>query len=262
MKIWILSDLHNESLHSEPWLPESIPDADVCICAGDIDRGARESVDFMAAQIRPHMPVVGVLGNHEFYGHTVEREISEARHWGRRRDVSMLENDTTVIDGTRFIGAVLWSDFALQGTPAQSARAALEGMSDYEYTGTKLGSFTPGMSAKLHAESLAYIESVLATPFDGDTVIVTHHSPSPQSIDRSFSGDLLNPAYHSNLEWLIEKYQPALWVHGHTHSNADYDIGSTRVICNPRGYGMENRRGFDPGLVVEIGGYHPKPPGL
>jgi hypothetical protein len=27
-----------------------------------------------------------------------------------------------------------------------------------------------------------------------------------------------------------------LWTHGHTHEDFDYMIGTTRVVCNPRGY--------------------------
>jgi hypothetical protein len=47
-----------------------------------------------------------------------------------------------------------------------------------------------------------------------------------------------------------------LWVHGHTHDSFDYRVGTTRVLCNPRGYardGMVENPRFDPGLGVEIG---------
>jgi hypothetical protein len=27
-----------------------------------------------------------------------------------------------------------------------------------------------------------------------------------------------------------------MWTHGHTHHEFDYMVGSTRVVCNPRGY--------------------------
>ena len=44
-----------------------------------------------------------------------------------------------------------------------------------------------------------------------------------------------------------------LWVHGHTHDSADYTIGATRVLCNPRGYsGVELNPRFDPNLLVEV----------
>jgi Icc-related predicted phosphoesterase len=63
----------------------------------------------------------------------------------------------------------------------------------------------------------------------------------------------LNPAFASGLEDVIEKYQPDLWIHGHTHVPCDYELCGTRVVCNPRGYPNEiSSDGFAPDLVVEI----------
>jgi len=63
----------------------------------------------------------------------------------------------------------------------------------------------------------------------------------------------LHTAFANRLEGIIEKYQPDLWIHGHTHVACDYEIYGTRVMCNPRGYPSESSaEGFAPGLVVEI----------
>ncbi|MDX8482282.1 hypothetical protein RFN28_28060 [Mesorhizobium sp. VK24D] len=81
-----------------------------------------------------------------------------------------------------------------------------------------------------------------------------HASPAARAIDSSrFNGDLLNAAYASDLSALIEAGRPALWLHGHTHDSCDYQVGNTRVVCNPRGYEDENAA-FDPALVVWVGG--------
>lgn len=50
---------------------------------------------------------------------------------------------------------------------------------------------------------------------------------------------------------VIEDGRPALWVHGHTHDSCDYELGATRIVCNPRGYEDENSA-FDPELVVTL----------
>ncbi len=48
---------------------------------------------------------------------------------------------------------------------------------------------------------------------------------------------LMNGAYSSSLdEFILDHPQIKLWTHGHTHEDFDYMIGSTRVVCNPRGY--------------------------
>jgi Icc-related predicted phosphoesterase len=89
-----------------------------------------------------------------------------------------------------------------------------------------------------HARTLAYFKSVLAEQHDKKFVVVGHHTPSPFSIHPKYAHDkLMNGGYHSDLiDFILEKQQIKLWTHGHTHEEFDYMIGSTRVVCNPRGY--------------------------
>lgn len=262
MKIWLLSDLHTEVVGIS-LIP---PDADICIAAGDIDRGGERHVQWLKEFVAPHMPVVSVLGNHEFYRSSVERERIAAGRAAAQGDVHVLDDMTWTENGVRFIGATLWTDYDLYNPDADPdvrigyMRHARAGLNDHRLVRDSSDNsrpFLPSHARELHQRSVEYIESVLAEDFDGDTVVVTHHSPSPRSVHQVFQGDVLTPAFSSDLEWLIEKYQPAAWVHGHTHSSFDYEIGGTRVICNPRGYSGENAD-FDAGFVIEIGGYRPR----
>jgi Icc-related predicted phosphoesterase len=50
---------------------------------------------------------------------------------------------------------------------------------------------------------------------------------------------------------MILDRQSDLWVHGHVHSQSDYMIGRTRVVCNARGH-VEDPSGFDPAFVVSV----------
>jgi hypothetical protein len=104
---------------------------------------------------------------------------------------------------------------------------------------------------------------VLATPFAGSTVVVTHHAVALQSADPKYHRDHLTAAFASDLSDLIAAAQPALWVHGHVHNSADYQIGKTRILSNPHGYCTENPP-FNPALVVEVGSLRrgPRAPGL
>lgn len=104
-----------------------------------------------------------------------------------------------------------------------------------------------------HQASRAYLERVLAEPHDGPKVVVTHHAPSPLSLDPAH--DQLNFCYASNLANLLEDVGPDLWVHGHIHRAVDYTIGNTRIVSNPHGYRFEPRErtnGFDPSLVIDV----------
>ena len=71
------------------------------------------------------------------------------------------------------------------------------------------------------------------------------------SVHPRYESQALNSAFASDMTDVIVAGRPELWVHGHTHDNADYVRGETRVLCNPGGYHSENPR-FNPRLVVEV----------
>lgn len=83
-------------------------------------------------------------------------------------------------------------------------------------------------------------------------IIVTHHAPSLRSIPKSYRTDSLSAAYASHLDSFVESSGAKLWIHGHIHTQQDYMIGNTRVICNPRGYPNEPNEDFIQDLVVDI----------
>ncbi len=96
-------------------------------------------------------------------------------------------------------------------------------------------------------------------PHDGPTVVITHFAPSRKSISPKFEGSPVNACFVSDLEPQILRWQPELWVHGHTHGSFDYKVGKTRVVCNARGYakdGVPENPKFNPALVLELEGAH------
>jgi hypothetical protein len=115
-----------------------------------------------------------------------------------------------------------------------------------------------------HRAARRFLQETLATEFDGDTVVVTHHAPSFRSLygwdpERPQAFGNLDWCYASDLEYLMTgEGAPRLWIHGHTHASRDYAVGATRVIANPRGYPPElcskvrENPNFDAGLIVEI----------
>ena len=261
MRLWILSDLHIESCRWD--VPDPRPDYDVLIAAGDIHNPASAGVEWLAERAAGK-PVIYVPGNHEWYAgggeRPMDREASRAEQLAREAGVTWLMDDTAIIGGVRFIGATLWTDYALYGDVRMGMRAARVGLNDHRMIYTKAvgAAFSPEDARALHEQSLAFIKQTVAEPFDGATVIVTHHLPHPKSIAPRFLGDPLNPAFCSDLSPFVEACGAALWVHGHTHASLDYRAGQTRVVCNPKGYGprgpgapIENQL-FDPGFVVNV----------
>lgn len=252
MKIWLLSDLHLEYVDLRE--PLAIPGADVCVVAGDLCRAPANGVYWLAKHVAPAMPCVYVAGNHEFYGGGILEGLEDGRAAAVLfENVHFLENASVTIQGIRFIGATLWTDYRIEGSPEFAMRYARERMNDYRKIATRRNPwqrFLPQTAYRMHMDSRRFIETALKSD-SIPTVVVTHHLPHPTSIPMKFKGDLLNAAYASDLSQIIEKRQPVLWIHGHTHDSRDYLVGNTRIICNPRGYDSENDA-FDPALVVRL----------
>ncbi len=247
MKIQVMSDLHVEFAMYSP--PEVV--SDVVVLAGDIGVGL-DALDWVNESFR-RTPVVYVLGNHEYYDHDLSL-IDEFKRKSRK-NIFVLDNEETVIDGVRFLGSTLWTDFALFGEGEQfhAMQHAAQGMPDFEVIREEGGRFTPQSSLAIHQQSRSWLAESLATPFNGSTVVVTHHAPSFMSVAHRFKTDRMTPSFASKLESLIEESGPDLWIHGHTHDSFDYQIFETRVVCNPRGYPEESGRyGFIPSLVVDL----------
>lgn len=67
-------------------------------------------------------------------------------------------------------------------------------------------------------------------------VVVTHHAPSAKSIAPKLSEELTSAAYASHLDEMIKANNIDVWIDGHVHNSCDYNVGNTRIVCNPRGY--------------------------
>jgi hypothetical protein len=247
MKLHILNDLHIEFEDFVP--PET--DADIVILAGDIGVGL-EGLGWAEDRF-PDKPVIYVPGNHEFYHHDlslIEKLKAQAPAY-----IHVMNDDKVVIDGVRFLGSILWTDFALFGEDDRfyAMKTAGRWMTDFSIIRQDGRKFTPQDAARLHTVSRGWLLSMLAEPFDGRTVVVTHHAPSSRSVHPRYASDLLTPAFASNLEMLMDGERIALWVHGHMHDAFDYEIYGTRVVCNPRGYAPNALApGFRPDYVVDI----------
>lgn len=250
-KLWILSDLHLGD--GDTYMPTPPAEGyDVVILAGDI---MGSPVRGMQWACRTFMrPAVVVAGNHEFYSDQshYERRLSRGLETTRKKQipgVHFLENTAAVIGGTRFLGCTLWTDFALDDDQLRGMHIAATSMPDYQRIPRKSGGWmTTAEILAIHYRSISWLDEQMAIPFDGPTVIVTHHAPSDQSVGEAFRGDELNVAFASNLERYVARWKPEVWIHGHIHQSSDYDLAGTRVICNPK----VGNPSFRKDLVVDV----------
>lgn len=250
MKILILSDLHLEFAI----FPPPTVKVDVVILAGDIWK--KNLGIYWARETWPNTEIIYVAGNHEFYNSERNAVLDLLAEAAIDTGIHFLDNSEVVIDGIRFLGATLWTDFLLFGATQKHAcmNAGLQSLNDFKMINEGAFLFTPDDAVKLCNISQQWLKSNLTdSAFTSKTVVISHHLPSMLSVAERYKNDVLTACFASNLDDLLG--QSELWVHGHTHDSFDYTVNGTRVICNPRGYvyrGNQENLKFDPSCIVDI----------
>jgi len=136
MRIQIFSDLH---LDVRPIKPITImPGVDLVIVAGDTCEGALRAFEYLRRIVPMPIPIVMVMGNHEYYRRFVSHELALARSQASAFNIYVLENDTVTLgNGVRLVGATLWTDYRAFGESnvAGVMNACATGMNDHRLIG-------------------------------------------------------------------------------------------------------------------------------
>lgn len=269
MKISIASDLHLEfgdlDFDNRDNAEVLILSGDICVAA-DLDMRDRRQTELGFARARserfheffercaerfPH--VIYVMGNHEYYHDDFATALDEVRRkLAHLSNLSVLEREVKAIDDVVFIGGTLWTD--MNNSDPLTLYHMRTMMNDFRVISnsavplhfrtqegkfaTRMARFSPEDAVAEHVKMKQYVQSVVQGNHATRYVVVGHHAPSAMSIHARYAHDpIMNGGYVSNLdEFVLDHPQIRLWTHGHTHHPFDYMIGSTRVVCNPRGY--------------------------
>lgn len=233
----VMSDLHLE--FSQFTLPEMVTDSEtLLILAGDIQVGIRRSEWFETLSKFPK--VIYILGNHEHYFQDIEtnQKIIEHELYDLGLDnIEVVGNIPKVFefDDLRIIAGTLWTD--MNNNDLISKTLIRQGLYDYKVINKGLGLLTTDDTIEIFKNTVEFFDNELYKDFDGKTIIVTHHMPSEKTVSERFKDSFhLNGGFRSDLDWLIEKYQPDFWLFGHTHCPVSEFIGKTHLLANPRGY--------------------------
>lgn len=248
MKIQIISDLHQEFGSTDL----SFDHADVVVLAGDVNIGTK-GIEWIKTKI-PNKPVIYVLGNHEYYKGSYPKTLHKIKEAAENSHVFVLEDSFVDIDGIRFHGATLWTDFSIFGDPRYYGFVCQSGMNDYKQI-RRDPSYSKMRSIdifKIHQFSKVWLQESLKNSQGLKNIVVTHHAPSIQSVPEHFKEDPLTSVYTSNLEDFILEHTPLYWIHGHIHTPCRYKIGETGIICNPHGYIDKKYNGFEKELIIEV----------
>jgi Icc-related predicted phosphoesterase len=259
MKLQIMNDLHVDYPGSRG-IPPLAPGVDAVVVAGDTCQGLVRSIEFLRRAYPSPTEIVMVAGNHELWSKKLsfEEHFDEGHAAADLHDVHLLENAEQVIRGVRILGATLWTDYELYGPEVREAamRAAADYMLDHKrikWSRDPWERFRPAEARLMHRQSRMFFEEELAKPHAGPSICVSHHAMTMDAIAPAHQRSILSAAYASEMQPMIDRFQPDLVVTGHTHHGIDFRRGRTRMISNPAGYADENRY-FDPALVVDLAG--------
>jgi hypothetical protein len=193
------------------------------------------------------------MGNHEHYHGDYANTITTLReHLGYLTHLHILDKEMVQLGGVSFIGGTLWTDMnnedpitllQMKGM-MNDFRCIMNGNRVVHFRDEdgnfkhRVGRFTPENSVEDHRKMLEYIRLMIEGKFDQKFVVVGHHAPSKQSTHPRYADEvIMNGGYSTALdEFIMDHPQIKLWTHGHTHEDFDYMVGSTRIVCNPRGY--------------------------
>lgn len=282
MRIQICSDLHLEFSDIDIVNKNN---ADVLILSGDIMTGHRlhdhpedatnvpaiSAGREMATRYRnflkrcserfPH--VVYVAGNHEFYHGKFYETLNDLRNESMKfSNVYFLEDEVKEINDIVFMGATLWTDCNKSDPLTLQSLSSM--MNDFTTIRNDQAGYTrlrPVHIAIRHAQTLKFFKKTLGdyrsngSRKTNKVVVVGHHAPSHMSIADEYKRDFhMNGGYASDLSaFILDHPEITLWTHGHMHQTFDYMIGSTRIVCNPRGYAdYGEKSGWDQNLTIEI----------
>ncbi len=265
MKLRIISDLHCEhwGVKGRPQkalgvlkniLPPLETDKEsILILAGDTgDLSDLDTYRTILKELSSRFKdVLWVAGNHEWYCGDFTKDQATYK--------SLLEEFPNIkfnyredLEGITFLLTTLWTGFD-NGSPLEMTSAQF-GMNDYKWITNGKENLTPYDTLKEHNYSKFVLTEGLfkAEKDQRKVIIVTHHCPSLKSLSPKFKGGPLDHSFASNLEGLMEEFNPLIWVHGHVHQPEDYKVHNTRVLCNPYGYHTYERTGFKRNLVIEV----------
>ncbi|MFV9475345.1 metallophosphoesterase [Advenella sp. RU8] len=243
LKVGIHSDLHTEF---SACTITNLPELDVLVLAGDM--GDLSSMAHFLGRIRreaPGLPVLYVLGNHEYYGLEFEKAKQYYRQLCEAYQVTLLDNEVVQIGDVLFVGSTLWTDFSLAGQADISMQWARKKIPDFRkihcYSANgSLVAMQPANTVKEYKKACAFIREALLSENKAvrKKVVVSHFLPA---------FELLATAYRQDADALIQSaywatdiphlYQLAdVWIYGHSHDCIETTVGATRFLSNQRGY--------------------------
>lgn len=253
MKIQFASDLHLEFRDNSRWLKDNplIPLGDILILAGDIGYMGDENYrryPFWNWCTENFKETIVVPGNHELYKGFDINTLTDGWALNVRDNIRVVYNNVLHYGDIDLICTTLWSEI-----PFREAYFTEKGVSDFRRIRDGKRFLSWERFNEEHRKCVDFISKSIVESKAQTKIVVTHHVPSFQLIAEEFRGSLINGAFTSNLDKMIENLPINYWIYGHSHRNIDTVIGSTKMLTNQLGYVFNNEHlTFETKKFIEI----------
>lgn len=280
LRIQVASDLHLERYPN--FTPQAAENADVLVLAGDIGSYQPGSLlasdDFALTRFSPKLPgapwrrVLFVPGNHEYDGRDHDETRARLQTLCADLGITWLDREVVVINGVRFLGTTLWSDFEslaagerTETKRQQALQKAFRAANFYLHKNTTRRDNQPLLAQGLRDMAIdcqRWLREAIEQPHDGPTVVVSHFAPTLHSADPRYGLVPGTAGFCNGLDDLL--VHADLWIHGHLHCPVDHTVRgqradqpdrawACRIVANPRGYSSKGEQiGFVDRCVVEV----------
>lgn len=268
MKVAVASDIHLEfgpiELLNTEGAKVLILSGDICVAKdlhrpnnpyGILENSSRPDkiLSFFKKCSEEFETVIYILGNHEHYHGDINESLDILKDsLAHLSNVHVLEKQCVKVEDFIIFGCTLWTDMNKEDPSTMYNIRSY--MNDYRTIKNKAvpvffngedgkkhsrpSRFLPEDSVQHHKDTLKILKERIAENETAKWIVAGHHAPCKLSTKPQYEHDVMvNGAYSSDLsEFILDHPQIKLWTHGHTHHEFDYMIGSTRILCNPRGY--------------------------
>lgn len=251
MRLQYASDLHLEIPANRDFVLAGAiePEADYLLLAGDISslsdwHKADSFWDWCAGNFR-HTWIVP--GNHDYHDDRTNLLGLASLELPVRPNITYVNNVCIRVEDVSLALTTLWSEITQQKTEIE------EKVVDYRHIYFDGKIISTEIVNRLHSESRAFLERTFQRCNPDKTVLVTHYVPVPQATPARYIDSPVREAFIADCSDLIDTYQPAFWIHGHSHVSGNVQYGRTRIVSNQLGTVRPGKElNFNPKAVIEV----------
>lgn len=254
MQLQFASDLHLEFHENRYYLRDNPLKVagDILLLAGDILplRTMERYGDFFDFLADNFQHSYWLPGNHEYYDFDIANR-SGAFKESIRPNVTLLNNQTVLIDDIQLHFSTLWSDIS-----ASKARTIEQSLNDFHLIRFEGKRLSVDQYNRMHADSVIFLQEALHNKpaTEKTNIVITHHAPTFRNYPMQYKDSPINQAFATDMDKFIESCVAEFWIFGHHHAAVnDFVIGNAKMMTNQLGYVHANEnKGFNSARTIEM----------